>query len=184
MLDAQTFKTVIENTPLVSIDLCLVCNGQVLLGRRTNEPLKGRWFTPGGRIHKNETWQDALLRIAEVELGLSGIAVDDCALMGMWDHFYNNSALDQNTSTHYVNLPHYAEFKSEPQITLDNQHGEFKWFDLAVVFSDQKFHPYMCNYASWLLNKIPLEIIEVQTGSYLGEDDIVRFEDVYGRVTS
>jgi mannose-1-phosphate guanylyltransferase / mannose-6-phosphate isomerase len=29
---------------------------------------------------------------------------------------------------------------------------------------------------------IPLEIIEVQSGSYLGEDDIVRFEDTYGRV--
>ncbi len=29
--------------------------------------------------------------------------------------------------------------------------------------------------------KIPLEMIEVQSGSYLGEDDIVRFEDVYGR---
>ena len=29
--------------------------------------------------------------------------------------------------------------------------------------------------------KIPLELIEVQTGSYLGEDDIVRFEDRYGR---
>ena len=28
---------------------------------------------------------------------------------------------------------------------------------------------------------IPLEIIEVQSGSYLGEDDIVRFEDVYNR---
>jgi mannose-1-phosphate guanylyltransferase/mannose-6-phosphate isomerase len=28
---------------------------------------------------------------------------------------------------------------------------------------------------------IPLEIIEVQSGSYLGEDDIVRFEDTYGR---
>ena len=28
---------------------------------------------------------------------------------------------------------------------------------------------------------IPLEIIEVQSGSYLGEDDIVRFEDRYGR---
>jgi mannose-1-phosphate guanylyltransferase/mannose-6-phosphate isomerase len=28
----------------------------------------------------------------------------------------------------------------------------------------------------------PLEIIEVQSGSYLGEDDIVRFEDIYGRV--
>ena len=31
--------------------------------------------------------------------------------------------------------------------------------------------------------KVPLEIIEVQSGSYLGEDDIVRFEDTYGRVT-
>jgi len=30
--------------------------------------------------------------------------------------------------------------------------------------------------------KVPLEIIEVQSGSYLGEDDIVRFEDTYGRV--
>lgn len=29
--------------------------------------------------------------------------------------------------------------------------------------------------------KIPLELIEVQSGTYLGEDDIVRFEDVYGR---
>ncbi len=30
--------------------------------------------------------------------------------------------------------------------------------------------------------KVPLEIIEVQVGEYLGEDDIVRFEDVYGRL--
>ncbi len=31
--------------------------------------------------------------------------------------------------------------------------------------------------------KVPLEIIEVQSGSYLGEDDIVRFEDTYGRAS-
>ncbi len=31
--------------------------------------------------------------------------------------------------------------------------------------------------------KVPLELIEVQSGSYLGEDDIVRFEDTYGRTT-
>jgi mannose-1-phosphate guanylyltransferase/mannose-6-phosphate isomerase len=29
--------------------------------------------------------------------------------------------------------------------------------------------------------RLPLELIEVQSGSYLGEDDIVRFEDNYGR---
>lgn len=32
--------------------------------------------------------------------------------------------------------------------------------------------------------KVPLEIIEVQSGSYLGEDDIVRFEDTYGRTAN
>ena len=30
--------------------------------------------------------------------------------------------------------------------------------------------------------KLPLELIEVQSGSYLGEDDIIRLEDLYGRV--
>jgi len=34
------------------------------------------------------------------------------------------------------------------------------------------------------IGKLPLELIEVQSGSYLGEDDIVRFDDVYGRVNS
>jgi mannose-6-phosphate isomerase-like protein (cupin superfamily) len=29
--------------------------------------------------------------------------------------------------------------------------------------------------------EVPLEIIEVQSGSYLGEDDIIRYEDRYGR---
>jgi mannose-6-phosphate isomerase-like protein (cupin superfamily) len=29
--------------------------------------------------------------------------------------------------------------------------------------------------------KLPLELIEVQSGSYLGEDDIVRLDDKYGR---
>ena len=31
---------------------------------------------------------------------------------------------------------------------------------------------------------VPLELIEIQTGSYLGEDDIVRLEDTYGRVAN
>ncbi|HWI14606.1 MAG TPA: mannose-1-phosphate guanylyltransferase/mannose-6-phosphate isomerase, partial [Burkholderiales bacterium] len=30
--------------------------------------------------------------------------------------------------------------------------------------------------------RIPLQLIEVQSGAYLGEDDIVRFEDIYNRV--
>ena len=74
--------------------------------------------------------------------------------MDMWDHFYRNRAIDQNSSTHYVNLPYYEEVKSKPQITLDDQHGESKWLDLSVVDKNEKFHPYIRNYASWLLNNM------------------------------
>jgi colanic acid biosynthesis protein WcaH len=153
MLDSQTFKVVIENTPLVSIDLCLISNGEILLCKRTNEPLSGRWFTPGGRIYKNENWQEALLRIAKVELGLGNLSIENFSLMGIWDHFYSNSVFDQNTSTHYVNLPHYAEFKHKPNVVLDDQHVEFKWFYLSGLSNDEVTHPYVRNYATWLLNR-------------------------------
>lgn len=152
MLDVQTFRAVVENSPLVSIDICLVCDGQILLGDRNNEPLKGEWFTPGGRIHKNESWQDALLRISEVELGLSDVTIQDFSLMGIWDHFYENSIVDKDVSTHYVNLPHYASFQSRPLIVSDDQHALFKWFDLKSVSVEAEFHPYIRNYSIWLLD--------------------------------
>jgi colanic acid biosynthesis protein WcaH len=70
------------------------------LGKRKNDPLKGEWFTLGGRIYKNDTWQNTLLRISKVELGLRDILVEDFSVMGIWDHFYENSAFSQDISTH------------------------------------------------------------------------------------
>ena len=53
---------------------------------------------------------------------------------------------------------------------------------LVLTENESVYLPVGC--VHWLENrgKIPLELIEVQTGSYLGEDDIVRFEDQYGRI--
>jgi len=154
MLDFKTFGIIIKNAPLISLDICLVYEEKILLCQRKNEPLKGQWFTPGGRIYKNETWQYALLRIVQTELGLCGLSVENFSLMGIWDHFYNNSAIDQNISTHYVNLPHYSHLPSKPKINLDGQHGKCNWFSLSGVSNGEKFHPYMRDYASWILNKL------------------------------
>ena len=149
MLDAATFKTVIESTPLVSIDLCLVCEGRLLMGRRQNEPLKGQWFTPGGRLLKNERWQDGLVRIAKTELGLN-VNSDDFELMGVWDHFYENSAINERISTHYVNLPHVCYLESRPELSLDTQHGSVRWFDIPSLIKDTGHQIYMREYASWI----------------------------------
>lgn len=153
MLDVQNFKTVVTNAPLVSIDLCLVFQGKLLLGKRLNNPLQGCWFTPGGRIYKNEGFRAALYRIAQAELGLRDTDIRAFSLMGVWDHFYNNSAFDEETSTHYVNLPHFARFDTRPIIIADFQHDRFEWFDLNEVADGGVFHKYIQNYANWLIAK-------------------------------
>ena len=55
-------------------------------------------------------------------------------------------------------------------------------FELSAgesVVIDQKERHRLQNFGNEVL-----EIIEIQTGSYFGEDDIVRFEDIYGRNTN
>src|SRR5215218_457853 len=69
-LNDDTFKTIVRNAPLISIDLIIrdTC-GKILVGMRTNEPAKGFYFVPGGVIRKNETLADAFSRIVAAETG-------------------------------------------------------------------------------------------------------------------
>lgn len=54
--------------------------------------------------------------------------------------------------------------------------------DLLLTENQSTYIPVGVVHALENPGKVPLELIEVQSGSYLGEDDIVRFEDRYGRV--
>ena len=150
MLDKKTFKSIVKNTPLVSIDLCLVYKDQILLCKRNNKPLKDSWFTPGGRVYKNEFWHECLIRVAETELGLKVNDIDEFKLMGLWDHFYSDSIFGDSISTHYLNLPHYIVFDEKPILKLDQQHDKMKWYDISKVAIDNNFHEYIRNYALWL----------------------------------
>ena len=61
--------------------------------------------------------------------------------MGVWDHFYNNSALDQNTSTHYVNLAYEVEVYERPDLP-DEQHIDYKWFSVDELLKSKQVHKY------------------------------------------
>lgn len=54
--------------------------------------------------------------------------------------------------------------------------------DLLLTENQSTYIPVGVIHALENPGKVPLELIEVQSGSYLGEDDIVRFEDRYGRI--
>ncbi len=76
---------------------------------------------------------------------------------------------------HYHRSEHWIIVKGTGKVTRDNEEfllSENQYIFLPVTAIHRIENP----------GKIPLEFIEVQVGSYLEEDDIVRFEDVYGRV--
>ncbi len=75
---------------------------------------------------------------------------------------------------HFHRAEHWVVIKGTAKITLDDE--EF------ILSEDQSTYISIgTKHRLENVGKIPLEIIEVQTGSYLGEDDIVRYSDDYGR---
>jgi mannose-1-phosphate guanylyltransferase / mannose-6-phosphate isomerase len=53
--------------------------------------------------------------------------------------------------------------------------------EVLVRENESIYLPLGCVHRMANPGRIPLTLIEVQSGSYLGEDDIVRLEDTYGR---
>lgn len=143
-LPDETFKSVIQNTPLISIDL-IVRNqqGEVLLGKRVNAPAKGYWFVPGGRVRKNETLDDAFVRLVKEELGIeSGITRADAKFLGVYEHFYDDYVFGNDVSTHYIVLAYDFIFDINKDF-FSNQHTVFHW---VKSLSDNDIHLYVKNY--------------------------------------
>ena len=143
-LGKNDFSSVIKNTPLISIDL-IVKNSkeEVLLGKRINEPAKGSWFVPGGRIFKDETLDEAFSRIAREELGLD-LQRDKSKFYGIYEHFYENSVFSDDFGTHYVVLAH--EFITNDDLRLNDQHEEYRWFGMDEILNTKEIHKYTKNY--------------------------------------
>ncbi|MFW3355557.1 hypothetical protein [Aliarcobacter butzleri] len=60
MLTLETFKIIVKNTPLISIDFIIRdSENRILLGRRINKPASDFLFTLGGRIYKDEKIESA-----------------------------------------------------------------------------------------------------------------------------
>jgi mannose-1-phosphate guanylyltransferase/mannose-6-phosphate isomerase len=76
---------------------------------------------------------------------------------------------------HYHRSEHWTVISGTGKLTLD---------DKTVIFKENEstYIPIGTKHRLSNPGKLPLSIIEVQNGKYLGEDDIVRFTDIYGRV--
>ena len=142
MLDDQTFKTVINSTPLISIDLLVKKDNKILLGKRINKPAQGYLFSIGGRVYKNETIDSAMMRIAKNELNIELKLTP--RFIGVFEHFYDDS-IYQDVSTHYVNLAY--EIEIEETLNLPNeQHNEYQWLTIDELLESKQVHKYVKDY--------------------------------------
>ena len=137
----EDFTHVVRLTPLVSIDLILRDpEGAVLVGLRNNEPAKGVWFVPGGRIGKDERLVEAFARLLDLETGLS-IPFAEARLLGAYEHFYDtNRYCEPGYGTHYVVLGYELQLETRPAIKLDDQHSAIKWMAVPALLAAPDVH--------------------------------------------
>jgi colanic acid biosynthesis protein WcaH len=133
-LTREQFLEVLDRTPLVSIDLVVKDpENRILLGLRVNEPAKGKWFVPGGRIMKDESIEEAFERISEDEIGARH-SLSEARLIGAFTHHYDNNVFLRNgITTQYIALAYELPVKDDKKPESKSQHSEYEWASLDDV---------------------------------------------------
>ncbi len=147
-LKKETFKTVIASTPLISIDLVVKnSQGEYLLGYRLNKPAKGFWFVPGGRILKDESMDDAFIRLCKNELGIY-VRRNEAKFLGPFEHFYQDYVFGDEVTTHYVVLAYEISLDLVINKLPSEQHNQYRWFTLVDLLSCDDVHVH----SKWYVN--------------------------------
>jgi len=139
-LSDDAFRQVVAHAPLVSLDFVVTNDkGEWLLGQRVNRPAQGNWFVPGGRVRKGETLEAAAQRLTHDELGQAS-ALDSMHFLGVYQHFYADSMLDPELSTHYVVLAYQLRLVPDLEVLPRQQHGRYDWWPPHAILQDETVH--------------------------------------------
>lgn len=139
-LDKDSFRSVVDATPLISIDLIVQDpQGRVLLGQRVNRPAVNYWFVPGGRIRKNETLDDAFIRLTRTELGCE-FPRSQAQFQGVYEHLYNDSVFGEGPNTHYVVLAYRLLIDVTVLELPEYQHSDYHWWLPADALASEQVH--------------------------------------------
>ncbi len=92
-------------------------------------------------------------------------------------HIQVNPGAKLSVQMHHHRAEHWVIVNGTARVTCDNE-------EKILSENQYTFIPLASVHAIENVGKIPLDFIEVQHGEYLGEDDIVRFSDMYGRAES
>lgn len=144
-LSVEQFSQVIKYSPLFSIDFIVTTpDNDILFGKRVNEPAKGYWFTPGGRVYKNEMHISAIKRLLHEELNVDDYDLDLLEFNSLTDHIYDNNVFNNDFGTHYINYSYNMPVDGGiiDQINASDQHEEMMWLPRSKVKSYPGIHKF------------------------------------------
>ena len=124
-LPLNTYKTIVDTVPILCVD-AIISNsiGEYLLIKRAVEPLKGKWWVPGGRVYKCETLAEAIKRKVREELG---IEIRILGAGGYYEDHFHKDPLNAAGGLHTLAIVFYAKPLSL-DVKLDNQSSEWGFF--------------------------------------------------------
>jgi ADP-ribose pyrophosphatase YjhB (NUDIX family) len=131
-IESSIYKIIMNESIISTVDVIFINkNNQILLWLRTNEPLGGVYYIPGGRRNKNEKKNDSAYRKMKEELW---ITIDTSRLVFLWtyDDIFENSMFE-GISSHYSSVTYVYKLTSEEETAIwitDSQHSNIKFFDL------------------------------------------------------
>lgn len=139
MIPAEQYKQILEVMPLLCVDVVIKSTGgEYLLVKRANEPFKGQWWVVGGRVHKNETLEQAVLRKVKQEIGLT---IQTLEPLGYYEDRFEKNSIKLDSPLHAVSVVFSAVIDDQQVLRLDGQSLEWKFFkELPRALRVKSFH--------------------------------------------
>lgn len=127
LIPAELYKQILENIPIPCVDIVIFHKGKVLLVYRKEEPAKGKWWIPGGRIHKNEKLTDAVIRKVKEETNLK-VRIEK--QIGGYEYMSDRGIYnDLKTGTNAIAVNYLVTLLEEQEIKIDNTSLNYRWID-------------------------------------------------------
>lgn len=128
MIPEDQYNFILKNMPVFCVDWLVRCGDKYLLLKRTQQPLKGRYWHIGGRLRIDETISQAAERLQNRELGrYCGMG----QLLAFSNYMFEKC--DDARATHTPAITYLVDVEEEFIPTLDDTESEYMWTESLPI---------------------------------------------------
>lgn len=138
LIPKELYEKITASIPIPGVEAMMINDGALLLMKRNNDPAKGMWWFPGGRIRRGETFEEALKREVTEE---THINFEITRLIGVYNRIF--------PGRHDVSIVYLCK-ATGTKIKLNKEHSEYHFFRKLP-----RLHPYLLEVINDSLGHVP-----------------------------